>query len=71
MAHRAAPISVSIPLDHAPAGTVKATAGAGPLVAPRVQLSHSILIHRAPDEKALSTVFNVFGVTQPGLEATT
>ena len=36
MAHRAAPISVSIALGHASANAVKATAGAGPLVAPRV-----------------------------------
>ena len=35
MAHRAAPISVSIGLGHASADAVKATAGAGPLVAPR------------------------------------
>ena len=33
MAHRAAPISVSIALGHAPANAVKATAGAGLLVA--------------------------------------
>ena len=36
MAHRAAPISVSIALGRASANAVKATAGAGPLVAPRV-----------------------------------
>ena len=36
MAHRAAPISVSVALGHASANAVKATAGAGPLVAPRV-----------------------------------
>ena len=36
MAHRAAPISVSMALGHASANSVKATAGAGPLVAPRV-----------------------------------
>ena len=36
MAHRAAPISVSIALGHASANAVRATAGAGPLVAPRV-----------------------------------
>ena len=40
MAHRAAPISVSIALGHASANAVKATVGgggrAGPLVAPRV-----------------------------------
>ena len=36
MAHRAAPISVSIAVGLAPANAVKATAGAGPMVAPRV-----------------------------------
>ena len=36
MAHRAAPISVSIALGHASANAVKATAGTRPLVAPRV-----------------------------------
>ena len=36
MAHRAAPISASIALGHASVNAVKATAGAGPLVAPRV-----------------------------------
>ena len=36
MAHMAAPISVSIALGHASANAVKATAGAGPPVAPRV-----------------------------------
>ena len=35
MAHRAASISISIDLGHASANAVKATAGAGPLVAPR------------------------------------
>ena len=71
MAHGAAPISVSIALGHASANAVKATAGAGPLVAPRDYLSHSILIYRAPDEKAVSTNFKVFGMTQTGLELTT
>ena len=70
MAHRAAPISVSIALGHVSANAVKATAGAGPLVAPRVQLSHSILICRVPDERAVSTIFKVFGMTRPGLEPT-
>ena len=36
MAHRAAPISVSVALSHTSAYAVKATAGAGPLVALRV-----------------------------------
>jgi len=36
MAHRVAPISVSIVLGHASANAVKAISGAGPLVAPRV-----------------------------------
>ena len=36
MAYRAVPISVSIALGHASANAVKAAAGAGPLVAPRV-----------------------------------
>ena len=71
MAHKAAPISVSMAQGHASANAVKATAGVGPLVAPRVQLSHSILICRAPDEKAVSTIFKLFGMTQPGLEPTT
>ena len=36
MAHRVAPISVSVALGHASANAVKATNGAGPLVAPHV-----------------------------------
>ena len=60
MAHRVAPISVSIALGHASANAVKATVGAGPLVAPRVYFSHTILICRAPDEKALSTIFGLW-----------
>ena len=36
MAHKAAPISVSVALGHTSANAVKATAGAGPLVAPCV-----------------------------------
>ena len=36
MAHRVAPISVSVALSHTSANEVKDTAGAGSLVAPRV-----------------------------------
>ena len=36
MAHRAAPVSVSVAISHTSANAVKAIAGAGPLVAPRV-----------------------------------
>ena len=57
MAHRAAPISVSVALGHTSANAVKATAGAGPLV--------------APDEKAVNTICKVFGMTRPRLELTT
>ena len=62
-----------VALGHTSANAVKATGGggAGPLVAPRVQLSYSILLCRAPDEKAVSTTFKVFGMTLPGLEPTT
>ena len=71
MAHRAAPISVYTALGYASANTVKDTAGAGLLVAPRVELSHSIFKCRAPDEKAVSTTFKVFGMTRTGFEPTT
>ena len=50
MAHRAAPTSVSIALGHASTNTVKATAGAGPLLAPVVSLSHSTLMSSARRE---------------------
>ena len=70
MAHRAAPTSVSVALGQASANAVRATAGAGSLVAPRVTLPHSFLIYRAPDEKAVSTIFKVFGMTRLGLEHT-
>jgi len=36
MVHRGAPISVSVALGHVSANALKATVGAGPLVAPRV-----------------------------------
>ena len=36
MVHRALPIPISIALGHMSANAVKATAGAGPLVAPHV-----------------------------------
>ena len=71
MAHRVAPISVSIALGHTSANAVKATAGAGPLVAPTVYLSHSTLICRVQDQKAVSTILKVFGMTRPGLKPTT
>ena len=59
MAHRVAPISVSAALGHASANAVKATAGGWSTGSLRVLLSHSILICRAPDEKAVSTIFKV------------
>ena len=71
MAQRAVLISVSVALGHTSANAVRATAGAGPLVAPRVKLSHSILLCRAPKEKAVSTIFKVFDMTRPRLEPTT
>ena len=55
MAHRAAPISVSIALGHASANAVKATAGGWSAGSSTNLTSHSILICRAPDEKAVST----------------
>ena len=69
MAHRAASISTSVALGETSANAVKATAWgwAGPLVTLRVQLSNSILLCRAPDEKAVSNIFKVFGMTRPGL----
>ena len=70
MAHRAAPVSVSIVLGHASANAVRLQREAGPLVAPRVKLYHSILICRAPDERAVSTIFKVFGMTRWGLDPT-
>ena len=70
MAHRAAPISVSMALGHASANAAMAAAWDGPLVAPRVH-SHSILVCQAPDEKAVSTIFKVFGMTRSGFESST
>ena len=68
MAHRAVPISVSSgPRPHVCEYSESYSGGAGPLVALRFQLSHSILLCRAPDEKAVSTIFKVFGMTRPGL----
>ena len=66
LADRAASISVSVTLGHTSANVVKATEGGknGPL-------SHSILLCRAPHEKAVSTIFKVFLMTRPGLEPTT
>ena len=63
MAHRAVPISVSITLGHASANAVKATAGGW-----TTGSSASLTV---PDEKAVSTIFIVFGMTRPGLEPTT
>ena len=55
MAHRAAPISVSIALGHESANAVKATAGGWSTGSSASLTSHSILICRATDEKAMST----------------
>ena len=70
MAHRAAPISVSIALGHASANAVTATAG-GWSTGSSASLTVPLLICRAPDGKAVSTIFKVFGMTRPGLEPTT
>ena len=68
MAHRAAPISVSIALGHASANAVKAKAVGWLTGGSASLLSHSILICRAPDERAVSTIIKVFGMTRQGLE---
>ena len=56
MAHRAAPISVSIALDHASANAVRASAGGWSTGSSACLTSHFSLIFRAPDEKAASTI---------------
>jgi len=71
MAHRVAHTSVPIALGHAPANAVKAAAGGWSTGSSASVAFHSILICRAPDEKAVSTIFKGFGMTQPGLEPTT
>ena len=71
MVHRAAPISVSTALGHASANAVKATAGGWSIGSSASLTSHSILICRAPDEKAVSTILKFFCMTRPGLEPTT
>ena len=72
MLHRAAPISVSIALGNGSANALKVKAGGWSTgSSASFYLSHSILICRAPDEKAVSTIFKVFGMTRPGLEPTT
>jgi len=71
MVHRAVPIYVSKALGHASANAVKATAGGWSTGSSASVAFHSILICRAPDEKAVSTIFKGFGMTQPGLEPTT
>ena len=71
LAHRAAPIPVSVARGHTSANAVKATAGGwstGNCVCLTFPL-HSLC--RAPDEKAVSTILKVFGMTRPGLEPTT
>ena len=45
--------------------------GASPLVAARVQLSHSNLTCQAPEKKTVDAIFKVFGMTRPGLEPMT
>ena len=72
MVHRVAPVSVSSSLrPHICECSEGYSGGAGPLVALHVYLPHSILIYEAPDEKTVSTIFKVFGMTQPGLEPMT
>ena len=72
MAHRAVPISLSVALGHTSANAVKATAGGWSTGSSACfNFSHSILLCRAPDEKAVSTVLRVVGMTRPGLEPTT
>ena len=34
----------------------------------KLKKKNSILIHRAPDEKAVGTILKVFGMTRPGLK---
>ena len=71
MPHKVAPVSVSVALGHASANEVKATVEDWSTGSSACLTSHSILLCRAPDEKAVSTIFKVFGMTLPGLEATT
>ena len=67
MVHRAAPISVSVALGHTSVNAVKATGGDDTLVAPYVQLAHSILLYRARKGSDWYTISKVFGMTWPGL----
>ena len=71
MAHRVAPISVYVAVGHASANAVKATAGFRSTGSSGYLTFLLNSIRRAPDEKAMSTIFKVFGMTRPGLEPTT
>ena len=59
MAHRAAPISVSVALGHTSANAVRATAGGW-------STGSSILLCRASNEKAEGTTLEIFGMTGRG-----
>ena len=66
MVHRAAPIFVSVALGQASANAVKATAEGWSTGSSACLTAHSFLDYRAPYEKAVSTIFNAFGMTRPG-----
>ena len=72
MAHRAAPISVSVALGHASANAVRATAG-GWSTGSSACLTSPLLSHffERQKRKAASTIFKVFGMTRPWLEPST
>jgi len=71
MAHRAAPISVSIALGHASAKAVKATAG-GWSTGGSAYLTSPLLSHLSSARREGSEYhFKVFGMTRPGLKPTT
>ena len=67
MAHRAAPISVSIALGHASANAVKATAGGWSTSLNFPLHSHMSSARREGSEY---NFLKVFGMTRPGLEPT-
>ena len=78
MAHRAAPISVSIALGHASVNTVKATAGdwsTGSSASLTFPLRSHMSSARREDipfeDQDVSTIFEFFGMTRLGLEPMT
>ena len=71
MAHRMAPISVSIAIGHTSADAVKATARG--CSTGKYACSTFTLYSYMPDKKAVAvgTILKIFGMTRPGFEPMT